>query len=118
QGVILRGLIEAGLHKTAYHVLRFVQPCSVAVTLRFPTQIARLLLGKTWQINLYSAAFQCAIMRNVNPTEYVIFPLKCSFTTVIRQTLFLCCYAFLIRGSGVRVTPGAFLPLALVVSER
>jgi hypothetical protein len=43
-------------------------------------------LGKTWQIKLYSEAFQCAIMRNVNLAKCALFPLKCSFTTVILQT--------------------------------
>src|SRR5207244_12988730 len=66
QSIVLRGFIDAGLHKTAYHVSQFVQPSSVAVTLCFPTQIAQLLLGKTWQIKLYSSAFECATIRNVN----------------------------------------------------
>jgi hypothetical protein len=45
-------------------------------------------LGKTWQIKLYSGAFECATMRNTNYNEYAVFPLKCVSPSVIGKDRF------------------------------
>ena len=48
-------------------------------------------------------------MRYINFSECAVFALKCVFTTVVRQRSFFRPNGFLIRRSGVRVTPGARL---------
>jgi hypothetical protein len=75
---------EAGVHELTYHVRAFVQPSSPTITPHFQRKLRVLLLGKTWQIKLYSSAFECATIRNVNLAKCAIFPLNGSFTTVIR----------------------------------